>query len=89
MLLGEWTTAYNLGEIERFNLRGREFVELLEAVVRGDDRACRVRTCLNQKVGQHPRTSPCARALIHSPDAVIHSPAEMMAVWPTTVTKSR
>jgi Helix-hairpin-helix motif len=32
---------------------------------------------------------PWARSLIHSPDAVIHSPAEMMAAWPTTVTKSR
>src|SRR5271166_5942070 len=32
---------------------------------------------------------PWARSLIHSPDAVIHSPAEMMAAWPTTVTRSR
>src|SRR6204780_4613505 len=32
---------------------------------------------------------PCVRSLVHSPDAVIHSPAEMMAAWPTTVTKSR
>src|SRR5271165_3840644 len=32
---------------------------------------------------------PCARSLIHSPDAVIHSPAEMTAAWPTTVTRSR
>src|SRR5271157_1910322 len=31
---------------------------------------------------------PWARSLIHSPDAVIHSPAEMTAAWPTTVTKS-
>ena len=32
---------------------------------------------------------PWARSLIHSPDAVIHSPAETMAAWPTTVTRSR
>src|ERR1700678_4435865 len=32
---------------------------------------------------------PCVRSLVHSPEAVIHSPAEMMAAWPTTVTKSR
>src|SRR5271163_253057 len=32
---------------------------------------------------------PCVRSLVHSPDAVIHSPAEMMAACPTTVTKSR
>src|SRR5271155_362314 len=32
---------------------------------------------------------PWARSLIHSPDAVIHSPAEMMAAWPTTVSRSR
>jgi hypothetical protein len=32
---------------------------------------------------------PWARSLIHSPDAVIHSPAEIIAAWPTTVTKSR
>src|SRR3954452_11364978 len=32
---------------------------------------------------------PCVRSLIHSPDAVIHSPAEMLAAWPTTVTRSR
>src|ERR1700693_1142773 len=32
---------------------------------------------------------PWARSLIHSPDAVIPSPAEMIAAWPTTVTKSR
>src|ERR1019366_1052025 len=25
----------------------------------------------------------------HSPEAVIHSPAEIMAAWPTTVTRSR
>src|SRR6188768_474435 len=29
------------------------------------------------------------RSLIHSPEAVIHSPAEIVAVWPTTVTRSR
>src|ERR1700733_11567568 len=32
---------------------------------------------------------PWARSLIHSPDAVIHSPAETIAAWPTTVTRSR
>src|ERR1700722_19764349 len=32
---------------------------------------------------------PWARSLAHSPDAVIHSPAEIVAAWPTTVTKSR
>src|ERR1700733_7961661 len=32
---------------------------------------------------------PCVRSLVHSPEAVIHSPAEMMAACPTTVTKSR
>src|SRR5215467_4143617 len=32
---------------------------------------------------------PCVRSLTHSPDAVIHSPAEIVAEWPTTVTKSR
>src|SRR6476619_1673134 len=32
---------------------------------------------------------PWVRSLIHSPDAVIHSPAEIVAAWPTTVTKSR
>src|ERR1700683_1161129 len=32
---------------------------------------------------------PCVRSLVHSPEAVIHSPPEMMAAWPTTVTKSR
>src|ERR1039458_10148186 len=32
---------------------------------------------------------PCVRSLVHSPDAVIHSPAEMIAACPTTVTKSR
>ncbi len=31
----------------------------------------------------------CRDKAIHSPDAVIHSPAEMIAAWPTTVTKSR
>src|SRR5208337_1847095 len=32
---------------------------------------------------------PWARSLVHSPDAVIHSPAEMTAECPTTVTRSR
>src|SRR6476620_3662449 len=32
---------------------------------------------------------PWVRSLIHSPDAVIHSPAEIVAAWPTTVTTSR
>ena len=32
---------------------------------------------------------PWARSLIHSHEAVIHSPAEMVAAWPTTVTRSR
>ena len=32
---------------------------------------------------------PCVRSLTHSPDAVIHSPAAMVAAWPTTVTTSR
>ena len=32
---------------------------------------------------------PWVRSLSHSPEAVIHSPAEMMAAWPTTVTRSR
>ena len=32
---------------------------------------------------------PCIRSLTHSPDAVIHSPAAMVAAWPTTVTTSR
>src|SRR5271166_1313915 len=32
---------------------------------------------------------PCVRSLVHSPDAVIHSPAEIEAAWPTTVTRSR
>src|ERR1700735_955729 len=32
---------------------------------------------------------PWARSLIHSPDAVLHSPAEIVAAWPTTVTRSR
>ena len=31
---------------------------------------------------------PCVRSLTHSPDAVIHSPAAMVAAWPTTVTMS-
>jgi hypothetical protein len=25
---------------------------------------------------------PCVRSLIHSPDAVIHSPAAIVAAWP-------
>jgi len=29
---------------------------------------------------------PCVRSLTHSPEAVIHSPAAMVAAWPTTVT---
>ena len=29
---------------------------------------------------------PWVRSLIHSPEAVIHSPAAMVAAWPTTVT---
>src|SRR5262249_31136997 len=32
---------------------------------------------------------PWVRSLTHSPDAVIHSPAEIVAAWPTTVTRSR
>src|ERR1700722_9793673 len=32
---------------------------------------------------------PCVRSLIHSPDAVIHSPAAIVAACPTTVTTSR
>lgn len=32
---------------------------------------------------------PWVRSLIHSPEAVIHSPAAMVAAWPTTVTMSR
>jgi len=32
---------------------------------------------------------PWVRSLIHSPEAVIHSPTEMVAAWPTTVTTSR
>src|SRR5262245_59301293 len=32
---------------------------------------------------------PCVRSLTHSPDAVIHSPAAIVAAWPTTVTTSR
>src|SRR5215475_12074321 len=32
---------------------------------------------------------PCVRSLTHSPEAVIHSPAEIVAAWPTTVTTSR
>ena len=33
-----------------------------------------------------PELRPWVRSLIHSPDAVIHSPAEIDAAWPTTVT---
>src|SRR2546430_14095360 len=32
---------------------------------------------------------PWVRSLTHSPDAVIHSPAEIVAAWPTMVTSSR
>ena len=32
---------------------------------------------------------PWVRSLTHSPEAVIHSPAAMLAAWPTTVTSSR
>ena len=32
---------------------------------------------------------PRPRLLTHSPDPVIHSPAETMAAWPTTITRSR
>src|SRR5215510_9902216 len=32
---------------------------------------------------------PCVRSFTHSPDAVTHSPAEIAAAWPTTVTRSR
>ena len=32
---------------------------------------------------------PWVRSLIHSPDAVTHSPAAITAAWPTTVIKSR
>src|SRR5215510_9241475 len=32
---------------------------------------------------------PWVWSLTHSPDAVIHSPAAMMAAWPITVTRSR
>src|SRR6516165_8032352 len=31
---------------------------------------------------------PCVWSLSHSPVAVIHSPADMTAAWPTTVTSS-
>ena len=33
--------------------------------------------------------SPWVRSLVHSPEAVIHSPAEIVAAWPTAVTRSR
>src|SRR3954470_23098983 len=32
---------------------------------------------------------PWVRSLTHSPDAVSHSPAEIVAAWPTMVTRSR
>jgi hypothetical protein len=32
---------------------------------------------------------PWVRSLTQSPDAVIHSPAEIVAAWPTMVTRSR
>ena len=32
---------------------------------------------------------PWVRSLTHSPEAVIHSPGETVAAWPTTVTSSR
>ena len=32
---------------------------------------------------------PWVWSLTQSPDAVTHSPAEMIAAWPTTVTRSR
>src|ERR1700726_1266562 len=32
---------------------------------------------------------PWVRSLTHSPEAVTHSPAAMVAAWPTTVTTSR
>src|SRR5271155_236597 len=32
---------------------------------------------------------PWVRSFTHSPDAVIHSPAAIVAAWPTTVTRSR
>ena len=32
---------------------------------------------------------PWVRSLTQSPEAGIHSPAEMLAAWPTTVTTSR
>src|SRR5713226_3331789 len=32
---------------------------------------------------------PWVWSLTHSPDAVIHSPAEIVAAWPMTVTRSR
>ncbi len=42
---------------------------------------------------QHARNEancwPWVRSLTHSPLAVIHSPAEMVAAWPMTVTRSR
>src|ERR1700738_4855851 len=43
-----------------------------------------------RRCAQEPRLCwPCVRSLTHSPDAVIHSPAAMVAAWPTTVTTSR
>ena len=32
---------------------------------------------------------PWVRSLTHSPDAVIHSPGEIVAAWPTIVARSR
>jgi hypothetical protein len=32
---------------------------------------------------------PWVRSLTHWPEAMIHSPAEMAAAWPTTATRSR
>jgi hypothetical protein len=32
---------------------------------------------------------PCMRSFCHSPEAVTHSPAEIEAAWPMTVTRSR
>jgi hypothetical protein len=32
---------------------------------------------------------PWVRSLTHWPEAMIHSPTEMAAAWPTTVTTSR
>jgi hypothetical protein len=32
---------------------------------------------------------PWVRSLVQSPEAVTHSPAEIIAAWPTVVTRSR